>query len=201
MTDRKVSGGAVWLVLAALAGPSGVALPVAAHAAGAAAPAWAVNKAASRLRFQSSVGGMKFVGGFERWNADIRFDPKNLAGSSVLVRIDMASARTGASERDEALPGSDWFNTAQFAQATFAAKSFKDLGGGRYQAIGSLTMRGVTRPLVLPFTLRIQGDQARMSGSATIDRHAFGVGQGQFGSADSIPFQVQVGVSIAAKRA
>lgn len=186
-----------WLAALTLV-PGGVALPI--PAAAAAAPAWAVNMASSRLRFQSSVGGEKFVGSFERWRADIRFDPKNLAQSSVTVRVDLASAKTGSSDRDEALPGDDWFSVAKFAQATFAAKTFKDLGGGRYQAVGTLTMRGVTRPLVLPFTLRIQGDQARMAGSATIDRHVFGVGQGQFAGPDSIPFAVQLGVSITAKR-
>ena len=164
------------------------------------APVWAVNMAASRLAFQSSVGGSAFTGQFQRWRADIRFDPKNLAASSVTVRIDMTSARTGASERDEALPGSDWFATSQYAQAAFAAKTFKDLGGGRYQAIGTLTMRGVTRPLTLPFMLKLQGDQARMTGETVIDRHVFGVGQGQFAGPDSVPFAVKIQVALAAKR-
>ena len=63
-------------------------------------------------------------------------------------------------------------------------------------------MRGVTRPLTLNFQLRIQGNQARMVGSNTvIDRHAFGVGQGQFAGADSVPFAVRVNVSLNARRA
>lgn len=176
----------------------GAALPTAAQAA--TAPAWAVNMATSRLNFQSSMAGEQFTGLFQRWRADIRFDPKNLAGSSVTVRIDMTSARTGGSDRDEALPGDDWFAAGKFGTASFAAKAFKDLGGGRYQAIGTLSLRGVTRPLTLAFTLRIQGDQARMVGTTMIDRHVFGVGQGQFAGADSIPFAVNVRVSIAAKR-
>lgn len=164
------------------------------------ASAWTVNKAASKLQFQSSQGGTAFTGAFARWDAAIRFDPKNLGSSSVMVRIDMTSARTGASERDEALPGADWFATAKFAQATYAARTFRDLGGGRYRALGTLTMRGVSRPLPLDFRLAITGDQARMVGSATIDRRLFGVGQGQFAGADTVPFAVKVGVNITAKR-
>lgn len=175
-------------------------VPVIAAHAGPVASAWTVNKPTSHLRFSSSVGGMSFTGSFGSWNADIHFDPKNLAGSSVSVRIDMASARTGASERDEALPGADWFATAKYAQASFTARSFKDLGGGRYQATGMLTMRGTVRPLAVTFKLLVSGDQARMSGTATIDRHAFGVGQGQFAAADTVPFAVQVGIDIVAKR-
>lgn len=188
------------ITLAAL-GPvmlAGGALPTAAQAA--TAPAWAVDMSASRLSFQSSLGGEPFTGLFQRWRADIRFDPKDLAASSVQVKVDMTSARTGTSERDEALPGDDWFAASKFGQATFAAKTFKDLGGGRYQAIGTLNLRGVTRPLTLAFTLKIEGNQARMVGGTVIDRHAFGVGQGQFAGADSVPFAVNLRVSIAAKR-
>lgn len=174
------------------------ALPTAAQAAP--APAWAVDMGASRLNFASSMGGEQFTGSFQRWRADIRFDPKNLAGSSVLVKIDTTSAHTGSNDRDEALPGDDWFAAGKFGQATFAAKTFKDLGGGRYQALGTLSLRGVNRPLALVFTLKIQGNQARMMGGTVIDRHIFGVGQGQFAGADSIPFAVNVQVSIAAKR-
>ncbi|NIJ09497.1 polyisoprenoid-binding protein YceI [Sphingomonas vulcanisoli] len=191
---------AVGIGLAAM-GPiifAGAMLPAAAQAAP--APGWAVNMAASRLTFQSSMGGEAFTGQFQRWRADIRFDPQNLPASSVLVKVDMTSARTGSSERDEALPGDDWFAAGKFGVATFAAKTFKDLGGGRYQAIGTLTMRGVTRPLALAFMLKIQGDQARMEGNTMIDRHVFGVGQGQFAGADSIPFAVNLRVSLAAKR-
>ena len=187
------------LAAVALAVP-GVAVSGAADASAATAPAWTVNKAASRIQFQSSQAGSPFTGAFGRWNADIRFDPKNLAGSSVTVHVDMANAHTGASDKDQALPGADWFATARYAEATFAAKSFKDLGGGRYQAAGTLTMRGVTRPLALVFKLAITGDQARMHGQTTIDRHVFGVGQGQFASADTVPFGVQVVVDLVAKR-
>ena len=174
------------------------ALPAVAQAA--TAPVWAVNMPASRLNFQSSMAGEQFTGAYQRWRADIRFDPKNLAASSVLVKVDMTSARTGGSDRDEALPGDDWFAASKFGQATFAAKTFKDLGGGRYQAVGTLSLRGVTRPLTLAFMLKIQGNQAQMIGNTVIDRHVFGVGQGQFAGADSIPFAVNVRVSINAKR-
>lgn len=199
MTRLDTKRGIIWLAAIALAAPTGFVSPRAAVAASV-APAWTVNQAASRLRFQSSSGGTPFTGSFSRWTAAIRFDPKNLPGSSVQVRIDMTSAHTGASDKDEALPGSDWFATARFAQATYAARSFKDLGGGRYQALGTLTMRGVARPLPVTFQLAITGDQARMTGGAVIDRHLFGVGQGQFATPDTVPFAVQVGITITAKR-
>lgn len=179
---------------------AGVALAIAGVAQAAPAPVWTVDRAASKLRFQASASGERFQGEFGRWVADIRFDPKNLAGSAVIVRIDMASARTGNAERDGMLPTDEWFDTRKYAQASFAARSFKDLGGGRYQAIGTLTMRGTAKPFVLPFTLAIQGNTSRMTSTATIDRRVFGVGQGQFAGADTVPFAVQVGIQLTARR-
>lgn len=201
MTRLVLTGLIGLLAVTGLVSQASYVSPARAAAASAKAPAWVVNKAASRLSFQSSFGGTPFTGAFERWDAAISFDPANLAGSSVLVKIDMASAKTGDGERDAALPGSDWFATAKFAQATFASKSFKSLGGGRYEAIGTLTLRGISRPLSLPFALKIDGGQARMMGSAVVNRRVFGVGQGQFAPAETIPLDVRVAIVLVAKRA
>ncbi len=166
------------------------------------APAtWTVDKATSRLGFKSSFGGEKFDGAFRRWDAQIAFDPKALAASKVVVSVDMTSAATGDESRDEALPTDDWLAAKKFPRATFTTTSIKDLGGGRYQAAGNLAIRGVSKPIVLPFTLQITGQQAKMAGSVTINRGVFGVGQGQFKSAETVPLDVVVNVSLQARRA
>lgn len=179
-----------------------VALCVASGASAAPAPAkWAVNKSASRLAFRSAFAGQGFQGAFRRWEAQIAFDPKALAASKVVVTVDMASAATGDPTRDQALPTADWFDVRRFPTATFATTGFKDLGGGRYQALGTLTLRGVSKPIQFPFTLNIAGDQAKMTSSTSIDRSAFGVGQGQFKGADTLPFAVGLDISLVAQRA
>ncbi len=167
----------------------------------AAVPAWAINKQASKLGFTGEMNGQSFNGGFRRWDAKIQFDPKALNGSSVLAVIDMGSAVTGDQTRDEALPTADWFSAATFPRATFEANQFKDLGGGRYQAIGTLSIRNVKRQVVLPFQLTINGSQATMHGSLTIDRRAFGVGQGQFATGETVATSVRIDVAISATRA
>jgi polyisoprenoid-binding protein YceI len=165
------------------------------------APAWTVDKAASSVRFTSSMGGESFSGAFRRWDADIRFDPANLGGSSVAASIDATSAVTGSSDRDQALPTSDFFSATKFPRAIFTAHAFTALGPGRYQAVGQLTLRGVSKPLTLPFTLVITGSQAKMNASVALNRLAFGVGQGQWSSTEAIPNPVTVTIALTAKRA
>jgi polyisoprenoid-binding protein YceI len=165
------------------------------------APKWNVDPAHSQIGFTTTAEGSEFEGHFDKWDADIRFDPKNLAQSKVVVTVDTGSAQTGDTSRDQTAQGSDWFSSMMFPKATFAAQTFKDLGGGKYEADGDLTIRGVTKPMVLPFTLAITGDQATMSSDTTVDRSLFGLGQGEYGGADIVPFEVKVKVVVQATMA
>ncbi len=162
---------------------------------------WIVDKQASRLGFVGSMNGQAFTGSFRRWDAHIQFDPKALATSNVTAVIDTGSATTGDQTRDEALPTADWFAVQTFPRAIFSANQFKDLGRGRFQAIGNLSIRNVRRPVVLPFTLVIKGDEATMRGALTIDRRTFGVGQGQFATGDTVATNVKIEISLSATRA
>ena len=175
---------------------------IAAPGASLAAPAaaWIVDKPASSLRFASSLGGEAFSGAFKQWDADIRFDPANLAGSSVAASVNVASAATGSADRDQALPTADFFDAAHFPKAIFFAKSFKALGAGRYQAAGVLTLRGVAKQLILPFTLAITGPQAKMTGTVAINRLAFGVGQNEWKAVTTLPAAVSVTLNLVARK-
>ncbi|HLI67113.1 MAG TPA: YceI family protein [Caulobacteraceae bacterium] len=177
------------------------ALAAFAPGAALAAPAhWTVDPG-SKIAFAGKMNDDSFTGGFSRWSADIAFDPKQLSASRVTVTIDVASASTGDADRDQAIPGADWFAAHQFPKATFTATQFKDLGGGRYEAIGDLAIRGVHRPVTLPFTLAIAGDKARMTGAVTLNRTAFGIGQGKWRTGDVVATSVAVAVQVQAHKA
>jgi polyisoprenoid-binding protein YceI len=178
-----------------------VALAFAPAAALAAPPLWTVDKGASHLAFSSSVTGGPFTGVFKSWDAVIHFDPKDLAHSDVAVTIDMASAATGNGDRDAELPSQDWFWTSHFPRATFVAHGFQAAGPGRYLAPGVLTIRGVAKPLTLPFTLAITGASARMSAAIQLNRLVFGVGQGEWKATDTVPAGVNLNVQVMAHRA
>ena len=167
----------------------------------AAPPAWTVDKAASRLTFSSSASGTAFTGSFSRWDAVIHFDPKDLAHSDVTATIDIASAATGNGDRDAELPDQDWFWTSHFPRATFVAHGFQAAGPGRYVAPGVLTIRGVAKPLTLPFTLAITGASAKMNAAVQLNRLAFGIGQGEWKATDTVPAGVTVNVQLTAHRA
>jgi len=166
-----------------------------------AAPTWVVDKAASRLTFTSAVSGQAFTGRFARWDAEIHFDPKDLAHSDVAATIDVTSAATGNGDRDAEMPDQDWFWTSHFPRASYVAGSFRTAGPGRYVAVGTLTIRGVAKPLNLPFALAINGAAAHMTAAVALNRLAFGVGQGEWAATDTVPAAVTVNIDLTARRA
>ncbi len=70
---------------------------------------------------------------------------------------------TGDAQRDAALPQAEWFDTKANAQARFEATRFAARGDA-YEAIGTLTIRGIRRDAVLPFRLTRDGATARAVG-------------------------------------
>ena len=160
---------------------------------------WKVSPG-STLTFTTAWSGTPVQGRFDRWKADILFGPKALDRSKVTVTIDMGSAKTGDEQRDASLPAPDWFDSASHPTAVFTASRFTQSGEGRYVAHGTLTLRGVTKPLDLPFSLKIDGAAATVSARASLDRIAFGVGQGEFTATDQIPAKVGIRVQLRARR-
>jgi cytochrome b561/polyisoprenoid-binding protein YceI len=174
-------------------------VPAATPPAATGATPWKVA-AGSKLTFATSWGGDPIAGRFDSWHADVVFGPDALDKSKVSVSIDMTSARTGDAQRDASLPSGDWFDAAAHPKAVFTATKFEKTGADRYVAHGSLSLRGVTKPLDLPFKLTITGDKARVTGEASLDRTVFGVGQGEFTATDQIPAKVSVRVDLTATR-
>jgi cytochrome b561/polyisoprenoid-binding protein YceI len=160
---------------------------------------WSVGRGSS-IGFATAWGGQTIEGRFKDWDAEILFGPEALARSKVRVFIVIGSVTSGDPQRDASLAGPDWFDAGPNPRAIFTADRFEKTGEDRYVAHGKLTLRGKTRPLDLPFRLKIDGDKARMSGVTTLDRTAFGVGQGEWQATDQIPANVKVSVQLTATR-
>jgi polyisoprenoid-binding protein YceI len=167
-------------------------------ATGASAASWIVDPVKSKIGFSGIQTEQPFSGQFKKFTAAIDFDPARPEAGHALITIDTASASTGDQQRDEALPGSDWFDTKSFPQAKFEATSFKSKGGNAYEADGTLTIRNVSKPLVLPFTLTTSGNTAHAVGKVQLIRTAFGVGQGAWATADYVAFEVNVDIDLTA---
>ena len=150
-----------------------------------------VQAPGSTLVFASNYQGETFTGKFGGFTTTLSFDPAQLATSKLDVAIQLAGTQTGNGDRDGTLVSADFFNVAKFAQARYTATKFRALGGNRFVAEGSLTLRGVTRPVPLQFTWT-PGAKPVLEGSATLKRLAFKVGEGDWADTALLPDEVKV---------
>lgn len=162
---------------------------------------WAADATPGTITWEGTDGsGNSFTGSCSTFVADIAFDPEALDASSVAVTIDMVSCLTGEMQKDEYLPQEGWFNVEDYPKAVFEATSFSKKDDGQYLAEGTLTLRGQTKPVMLPFTLDIDGDKAHVTGETMLNRLDFGVGGGQLASPDVAGPEVTVRIDLTATK-
>jgi cytochrome b561 len=142
------------------------------------APFWAVDPAQSSIVFRSAYMGRPFEGRFEKWDATIQFDPANPKDARIRVVIPTVSAKTGEPYFDDSISQGDWFDSAKHPEAVFEVNEgvFKD-SETEYEATGVLTVKGVRYPVRLPFTLEINGANAKMHGETTLQRLDIDIGK------------------------
>ncbi len=164
-------------------------------------PNWSIRPDESSIVFKGRQTGDEFTGEFKTFTADIVFHEAALKGASVEAVIDMTSFDAGNKDRNEALPGKEWFFVKSFPQAKFSAYGFAKLDDGRYETQGELTIRDVSLPVKLPFDLTVSDDGvAVMKGSVEIDRSQFGVGQGAWAKGEWVDLNVIVDITIVADK-
>lgn len=157
-----------------------------------AATHWVMQPKQSELTFTAIQAGAQFEGQFEQFDADIRFDPADIANSRFEVKVNLASVNTRDSERDDTLKGPELFSVKQYPTATYVAERFQHRGGTKFTAQGKLTLRNVTRDVPIEFTFETNNTGAWLKGSAKLNRLDFGVGQGEWKDTESIANEVQV---------
>lgn len=162
-----------------------------------AAPANAADyvQASGALSFASQYQGEVFTGQFPGFRTTLSFDPSAPKAAKLDVLIPLAGASTQNSERDSTLRSSDFFSVGKFAQARYTANGFRSLGGNKYAADGTLTLRGVSRPATLTFTWT-PGAKPVLTGKATVKRLDFGVGGGDWADTSIIPNEVAISTRV-----
>jgi polyisoprenoid-binding protein YceI len=91
----------------------------------------------------------KVRGRFTRWNAKLALDTADLSRSSVEVELDAASIDTGVADRDAHLRSADFLDAEKHPKLTYRSRRVDVVSKDRLRVTGDLTIRGVTREVVL----------------------------------------------------
>lgn len=149
----------------------------------------------SEIRFVSKQMGINVEGSFRRWKANIVFLPGDLAHSKADFDIELASIDLASDEAESEARRPSWFDTAKFPVAHFVSSSIKDVGGGKYEVAGKLSVKGVTRDAVVPIVLtKDASGNSVADGSFTIKRLDYRIGDADWADPDTVANEVVVRV-------
>jgi len=119
------------------------------------AGAYKLDKSHASLILRAShMGFSTYTTRFSRFDADLTFDPKNPAASKVVTTIDATSFEMDSAPQMclDIMKGSQMLDTAKFPQILFKSESVRMTGEKSMEIFGTLTLHGVTRPIVLTAT-------------------------------------------------
>ena len=163
--------------------------------ASAANSSYASVTGASKLEFTGIQAGAEFRGTFHAYTAAVDFDPAALDRARIDVQIQLASVDTLDKDRDQTIRGPGIFDLAHFPTAHYTTRNIVKSGSG-YSAIGSLTLRGVTKDVPISFQWVPSGQSAKLVGTAQLKRLDFGAGQGDWKSTEWIADSVKISFAL-----
>lgn len=146
----------------------------------------------SQITFVSKQMGVPVEGRFKKFGAKIAVDASKPETGHAQIDIDLASIDTGSSEADDEVKGKSWFNTAAFPKASFVSSQVRVLGGGRYETLGKLTIKGTTRDITAPFIIKPEGGGVWFDGGFTLNRLPFKIGEGAWADTATVADEIQI---------
>jgi polyisoprenoid-binding protein YceI len=149
----------------------------------------------SEIRFVGKQMRGAVQGVFRKWRASVDFRPREIAKSKADFEIELASVDLASEKTEAEVRRPVWLDTANFPVARFTSSAMKDLGGNRYEVAGRLSIKGVTRDIVIPMVLtRDASGNSVAEGQFALNRLDFSIGDGLW--ADTRAVANEVGVRI-----
>ncbi len=112
--------------------------------------AWENDPSHSAATFSVRHLGLSSVRGeFGKMTAKFNLDDKDITKSTAEATIDTSTINTREPKRDAHLKSEDFFFVEKYPSITFKSKKFEKAGEGKHKVTGDLTIRGVTKEVVL----------------------------------------------------
>lgn len=156
-----------------------------------------LQAAGSEIAFTTKQMGVPVEGKFTRFSAQIALDPKKPETGTVAFTIDTGSARFGSPELDAEVPKPTWLNVPKFPQASFQSSSVKAAGPGKFEVAGKLTIKGTVQNVVVPVQLTQAAAVSTATGTFTIKRLAFKVGENEWADTSMLADDIQIRFKLA----
>ena len=134
----------------------------------------------SAITFTIKNLGINTGGTIAGLQADVKFDPANLASSTIEASVDVNTINTDNTLRDDHLKNGEFFDASHYPKITLKSVSLKHKSGNNYSGKFNLTIKNKTKLIELPFICTDKGNAIALNGSFKLNRLDFGVGESSF---------------------
>lgn len=164
-----------------------------------------LDRSHSNLEFSIGYLGLIDVKGtFDDYSATILYNEKDMSKTAIILRIDASSIDTGNERRDKDLRSERFFDTDNYPELVFESKRIEEVSDGEYVVTGDLTMKGVTKEILVPIqnvlkrTEDFAWENIKMgfAGHTTVNRIAFDIHGGDFWGLKALSEDVQVSFTL-----
>ena len=131
------------------------------------------------------------------------YDAADVARSSVEVTLPLSGLEGFSAKFNEHLRSADFFDAAKFPKATFKSTKVEAAGEGKLKVTGDLTVKDITRPVVLDVTLNKAADHPMtkaptigFDATTTLSRTEFGVGNYAPAVSDEVELRITTEASV-----
>ena len=147
----------------------------------------------SDISFKIKNLGFNVTGIFSGLQADIKFKPNDLAGSSIEASVASNTVNSDNESRDNHLKSEDYFDVAKYPEISFVSKKISNsTKEGELFLEGDITIKGVTKSISFPFTATPKGNDYLFEGEFMLNRRDFGVGGNSLVMADNLTVSLSV---------
>jgi polyisoprenoid-binding protein YceI len=155
---------------------------------------WKADTAKAKINFSVKGPFGTVHGSFSGLKAVIKFDEKDLAGSSVTASIQSKTVSTGIKLRNRDLTRKEiWFNSEKYPTISFHSKKIEKTATG-FTALGNLTIKATTKEIKIPFTFTGKGNTGVFKGQFHINREDFKVGNNGGSVGDDVTLTLEIPV-------
>jgi polyisoprenoid-binding protein YceI len=141
-------------------------------------PVIQINKEGSSIKFHVKAS-VAIDGTFDKWDATATMTSPEVETGVLDIKIQAASVNTGSGMKDGKLKGKDFFNAEHDPLITFHSTKIIQTGPNTLDYVGDFTIRGVTKPEKLTFTLSGKGTgSGEIKGTMAFDRKDYGMNSG-----------------------
>ncbi|MFK7922014.1 MAG: YceI family protein [Bacteroidia bacterium] len=149
-----------------------------------------LNSSSAAVSFEINNMGVAVDGSLSSPTGTVIFDPSDLAGSSINAEVKVSTINTGIELRDKDLVKEEYFDAAKYPSIRFVSSSISKTSSG-YQAKGTLTIKGKSKDINVPFTV----ENEVFKGKFNINRLDFHLGESSWILGDEVRIKFSLPVT------